>query len=147
MRKTTTRGFTLIECMIAVGIASMLTIGTLSLLYLVRAQNEIEQQRARAHQIVSQKLEGERYLYHKYRIPSNTVTIWDNGTPYDPTDDTVGQMEIVIWDVRTHTLITGTVDPGTNNLVSIEATLTWSPRSGPAHNRTLHESVMAYAAP
>lgn len=136
-------GFTLIEALIAIIIATLGAISTLSLLAFTRLHNEEEQERSRAHQMVSQKMEEIRYELYTAITPGEDVVLWDNGTPADTTDDTPGVMTVTMWDADGNEL---TAAPTQAQRIQVEVTLTWNPR-GRRADQTLRESVMTYIAP
>lgn len=144
MKRSASSGFTLIECMISVAVAALLFLTTLGLLSYARVNNQFEQERARAHQIVSERLEVERYRLFTWTVSQSQQTVWDNNTPDDSTDDTVGTLEVVVKDPKTGAVLTMAPDPAT--LVEIETTLTWNPR-GKFSSRTMRETAMTYKAP
>lgn len=131
--------------MIAVAIASVLFLATLSALSFARVINAVEQERSRAHQIVCQALDQESAKLFTWTASNSQQTIWDNNTPDNTADDTIGALDVRVTDVRTGTQIT-TVTLG-DELVQVEATLTWSPRLSRLSHKTLRESVMTYKAP
>ncbi len=139
------RGFSLVEALIASGIAGIAILSTLSLLAFSRLHNEIEQERSRAHQIVSELLEVETYKLFTWTQTHTETTIWNNGTPDDTTDDTVGTVEIVIRDAQDGTVLSSIPLPA--RMVEIEATITWKHRGSKIPNKTLHETVMTYKSP
>jgi len=120
------RGFSLIECLIASGIAALAIIATLSLIVYIRMTNEIEQERTRAIQIICERLDVETFHLFTWTKTDSTVTIWDNGTPSDPNDDTKGTLEVVVRDPDTRTVLTQASQPA--RLVEIETTLRWKHR-------------------
>ena len=131
--------------MFATAIASLGILGTLSLLAYARIHNEVEQERARAHQIVCQKLDIERYQLFTWTQSNSEQTIWDNGTPDDPDDDTVGTLEMIVRNPQTGEVLSAAPNPSV--LLEIEATLSWHPRGGRLSTKTLRETVMTYKAP
>lgn len=136
-------GFTLVEAAVASVITLLGMIGGLSLMTFNVMQNDLEQERSRAHQIVVEELERVRHsLYTRIRSGS-AVTIWDNGTPADPTDDTTGTIEVIVRDATGGALVAAPV-PAV--IVTVEVTLTWNPR-GRLQNKTYRETVMTYIAP
>jgi len=139
------RGFTVVEAMAASAIASLAILSTLSLLGFIRMHNELEQERTRAHQIVCQALEVERYRLFTWTKSDSEQTIWDNGTPQDPSDDTVGTLEVVVSDPSTGQVLTQAPNPA--RLLMIEATLTWQSRASRVSDKIMRESVMTYKAP
>ncbi len=145
MRRRKIAGFTLIEAVIASGIAAFTILATLSLLGFCRMRNEIEQERARAHQIVCQKLEIERYQLFTWTQSGEEVTIWDNGTPADKSDDTIGKLEIFVTNAATGAVLTAAPDPAV--LLQIEATLTWRLRGGRLSETDLRETAITFKAP
>jgi len=144
MKFINSRGFSLIECLIASGIAALAIIATLSLILYVRMSNEIEQERTRAIQIICQKLDVETFHLFTWTKTDSTVTIWDNGTPSDPNDDTKGTLEVVVRDPDTRTVLTQAPNPA--RLVEIEVTLRWKHR-GPRPVELLQETVITCKTP
>ena len=140
-----TAGFTLVECLIASAIAAISFLATLYILAFARIHNEMEQERTRAHQIVCQKLEIERYQLFTWTHAQSEQTIWDNGTPDDTSDDTVGTLELIVKHPETCEVLTSAPDPAV--LVEIEATLTWTVRGGRLSGKVLRETTMTYKAP
>ena len=145
------RGFTLIECIISVAVAALFIMGTLSLFSLARMQNEVEQERAKAHQIVCQQLEITNIQGYDWTQSQWTKVIWDNGTPDDTADDTTGILEISVKNLRTGVTLTGpppVAPPGTYpDILSIEGTLTWRPRNRRASSELLRETAMIFKVP
>lgn len=142
--KSTCRGFTLVECMIAVLIVAIVMSASLSFLAFLRNHNAIEQERARAHQVVSEEMERVRLELFS-RIKTNSTTdVWNNGTPNDTTDDTVGQLTVTMTDPATGAVLNAAPVPA--QAVAVEVTLTWSPR-GRLSNNILRETVMTYVVP
>ncbi len=137
-------GFTLVECMLALVLATLIFTATLSALGFARSHNQVEQERCRAHQIVCQELEIERFnLFPQIRSDS-TVTVWDNGTP-TTADDTMGTLDITVRDPATGATLAKAPEPAI--LIEIEATLTWHPRVASWKPREMHETVITYKAP
>jgi Tfp pilus assembly protein PilV len=96
-----TGGFTLVECLLALVLATLIFTATLSMLGFARSHNQVEQERCRAHQIVCQALETERFNLFPKTQSDSIVTVWDNGTPADPSDDTTGELDITVRDPAT----------------------------------------------
>lgn len=136
-------GFSLIESMIATAILSLGFLGTVSLITFARVQNDLEQERARAHQIVTEKLEEIQRDLYTFLTPGSEVTIWDNGTPDNSSDDTTGQLEVVARDSDGNTVA---VAPNPAIRLVVEVTLTWNPR-GRLAGKTMRETAMTYIAP
>ncbi|MBN1902140.1 prepilin-type N-terminal cleavage/methylation domain-containing protein [Candidatus Sumerlaeota bacterium] len=145
MRTKTRRGVTLIECVIAMAITAMIVVSAMTLLGFARMQNELEQERTRAHQIVCQTLDLERYKLFTWTQSMSQQTIWDNGTPGDPSDDTFGTLEVVVRNPQTGEVLTQAPNPAT--LVEIEATITWTHRGPRLENKSMRETVISYKAP
>ena len=149
MRKITNRrnwkGFTLLEAVIASAIATFATLTILYLLAFLQLHNELEQETNRAFQIVTQAMDLQRYQLFSWAQSYTVQTIWDNGTPTDPKDDTVGQLEIIVKDPKTGTILTSPPDPAV--LVQIEATLTWTPRGPRLAKKLMRETAMSYIVP
>jgi prepilin-type N-terminal cleavage/methylation domain-containing protein len=137
------RGFTLVEAAIGIVIVSIGAIATLTLLMFTRLHNAEQQERARAHQIVSQEMEQRHADLYTNLTPGTTVTIWDNGTPDDTTDDTVGTLFIYVRDADGN-LITQTPIPWER--VEVEVTLAWNGR-GRRAGIELRESLVTYMSP
>jgi prepilin-type N-terminal cleavage/methylation domain-containing protein len=138
------RAFTLVECMVATAVCAIIFLATISLLGFARLSNEVEQERARAHQIVCERIEVERYKLFTWTAANSVQTIWDNGTPSNPADDIKGTLEVIIRDAKTGAVLAMVPNPAV--LVSIEATLTWNP-PGSISGRTLRESAMGLKSP
>lgn len=137
------RAFSLIEAMITVLVITAASIGAIELAIFVRTQNTMEQERSRAHQIVCSEMERLRSSLYTHITGGSTVTVWDNGTPENTTDDTIGMLEVTVRD-KSGTLLT--VAPVPAVAVRVEVTLTWHPR-GRRHGSTFRESVMTWIAP
>lgn len=137
------RGFSLIEVMIAVLVVSIGFVATVQLITTMYVFNKLEEERAQAHQILAHELEKMRLDLISRIRPSEVVTIWDGGTPDDPSDDLNGTLEITMRDAS-GTLIT--TPPTTGERVQIESMITWNP-GGRLNNRTLTESLITYMAP
>jgi prepilin-type N-terminal cleavage/methylation domain-containing protein len=138
-------GLTLMECLIAMAIASMIILSTLTLLGFARLQNELEQERTRAHQIICQTLDLEQFKLFSWTQSMSQQTIWDNNTPHNTADDTVGTLEVIVRDPKTGQILTKAPDPET--LVEIEAIITWSHRSPGLAGKSFREAVISYKAP
>ncbi|MFC1601708.1 prepilin-type N-terminal cleavage/methylation domain-containing protein [Candidatus Sumerlaeota bacterium] len=146
MRNKRTAGFNLLEVMVAVAVLGICFLGTLSVLAFARLQNELEQQRTRAHQIVSQALEIEAYELFTYSSTVVETTIWDNGTPDDPSDDTMGWLVVIVSNPDTGEILFTAPDPAI--MVQIEATVLWYPQgTRMANSKFLQESVITCKAP
>lgn len=137
------QGFTLIECMIAMVIVSVGSVATITLLMNLRIHNHNEQERARAHQIVSEEMDRVQLELYSRVTSNETVTVWDNGTPDDTSDDVTGLLDVTLRDTAGNTLLAAPVPA---ERVEIEVTLSWVPGGRPS-GRTMRESVMAYVAP
>lgn len=144
-------GFSLVEAMIAMLIVSIGVLATLTMLTFSRKQNDFEQERARAHQIVSEELELAKFdLYPRLRTGSDT-TVWDNGTPADPNDDTLGRLDVIVRDPRTGVQLFAAPVPA--RLVEVEVTLRWRPRGAMGGDindptgRWFRETIVTLVAP
>lgn len=137
------RGFTLVEAALAIVIVTLGSIATLGLLAFTRLHNEEEQERSRAHQMVSEEMERVRLELFTRVTAGDVVTVWDNDTAGDPTDDTTGTMVVTMRDTAGNLLATA---PDPAERVQVEVTLSWSPR-GRRADTTLQESVMSYVVP
>jgi type II secretory pathway pseudopilin PulG len=139
------RAFTLIECVLAVGVCSVVALATLSGLSFARTKNELEQERTRAHQIVTQWLEVNRFQLFTWTSTEAPQVLWSNNSGAAQ-DDTNGTLEVVVTNPLDGSTVTSSTMPNPAVMVQIEATLTWHPR-GMNSNRTLRETVMTYKAP
>jgi type II secretory pathway pseudopilin PulG len=145
MKRKQKNGFTLIESLIAASIATFSIIAILFLLAFLRTHNELEQERNRAFQIVTQALDLEIYKLFSWTESRKTQTIWDKGTPTDTLDDTVGYLEVIVRDPKTGLVLTSPPTPAV--LVEIEATLTWKHRGPQLSQRDMRETAMTYKVP
>ena len=143
--KRNVKGFTILECLLASVIMGVMILASLTLLLAAKIHNEMEMERNRAHQIICQALELEKYKLFTWTESDSQQTIWDNGTPDDPDDDTVGTLEVIVRDPKTGNILNEAPDPAT--LVEVEASLTWNFRGGSMSRKVLRESVMTYKAP
>ena len=75
------QGFTLIELMIVVAITALGLVAAMRLLMYAYLKNDLEQERARAHQVVCEEMEWLRHELYTRITGGRTVTVWDNGTP------------------------------------------------------------------
>mgnify|MGYP006306784877 CR=1 FL=1 len=139
------KGFTLVEVMLAVAIAGIAAMSTLGVLGFARLLNSQEQERARAHQIVTQAIEEENHRLFTYTTAGEEKTIWDNMTPGDTSDDTVGPLTLRVETAQTGAVLFNAPDPAV--MVKIEATLTWVTRGSKLQNKLMRESAMAYKVP
>lgn len=137
------RGFTLIESVIAIVIVSLGAISTMSLLMNSRVHNHNEQERARAHQIVSEEMDRVRLELFSRITANETVTVWDNGTPDDTSDDVIGTLDVIIRDTDGNALAAAPVPA---QRMEVEVTLSWTPGGRPS-GRVMRESVMTYVSP
>ncbi|MCE5230418.1 type II secretion system GspH family protein [bacterium] len=137
------RAFTIIEALVTVLIVTAASIGGIEMTAFVRTQNVMEQERSRAHQIVTSEMERIRNQLYTHITGGSTVTVWDNGTPDDTTDDTIGTLDVVVHDPAGHLL---TAAPVPAIAVKVEVTLTWHPR-GRRHDSTFRETAMTWIAP
>lgn len=137
-------GFTLIEVLVAVLVVSVSFTAVMTLLIFDSVCNNFEQERIRAHQIVSEEMENVRRTLYTRLTSGRTVTVWDNGTPAITTDDTVGTLEVTVRDPKSGVQLTQAPVPATR--VQVEVTLIWHPR-GSNNNKTMHETLMTYIAP
>jgi type II secretory pathway pseudopilin PulG len=137
------RGFTLVEAAIGIVIVSLGSIATLSLLMFTRLHNAEQQERARAHQIVAEEMELRRANLFTNLTPGQETTVWDNGTPDDPTDDTIGTLIVRVRDVNGN-LISQTPVPWQR--VELEVTVAWNAR-GRRAGVELRESLVTYMSP
>ena len=136
--------FTLIETLIAMLIVMAGSMATISMLSAAQVNSSIEQERSRAHQIVSEEMERLRLQLYSLVSAGQQVTVWDNGTPDDATDDTNGTLEVEIRDADTNATLAAAPNPAKRVLV--EVTLTWNPR-GRLGGKTMRETVMTYLSP
>lgn len=139
-RKT---GFSLIEVMIAVVIVGAGVVSIYTLLIATRMHNSAEQERTRAHHIVSEEMDRVRLELFTRITPGSTVTIWDNGTPADLSDDTLGTITVTMWDAAGTQLASA---PTTAQRLQVEVTISWNPR-GSRSSVTNTETVMGYLSP
>lgn len=138
------RGFTLIEAMLAILVVAVGSASILPLIYSMRTANTIEQERARAHQVVADQMERVRQQLYSLVTAGQQVQIWDNGTPDNTADDTQGTLVVRITDPESGALLASVPTPARR--VQVEVTLSWHPR-GRLSDRTFRESVMGYIAP
>lgn len=142
-RSDSRTGFTLLEAVMAMVIVTLAAVATLSTLMFNRAHSSEEQERARAHQIVCERMDTVLHELFPKAESGEEVQVWDNGTPGDTTDDTNGLLSVVLRDVSGDEIST---TPTPWERVQVEVTLTWSPR-GRRGNVELRESVMSFMAP
>lgn len=138
------RAFSLIEALITVVVVFISFTSVLTLLMFDNICSNYEQERARAYQIVSDQMEQIRMTLYTRITTGRTVTVWDNGTPGNPNDDTSGTLEVTVRDPKTGQLLTAAPVPAIR--VQVEVSLSWRARGG-LQRRTMHETMMTYIAP
>lgn len=136
-------GFTLVEALIAIVIVTTGSISTLSLLMTTRSHNAQEQERARAHEIATERMERVLHELFPTVVAAEEITVWDNGTPDSSHDDTTGTISVQLYNYEGNS-ISQTPTPWTR--VQVEITVTWTPRGRGGHQQ-LREVLMAYMAP
>ena len=129
--------------MIAVVIVAIGMIASLQLLTFQHVINTLEQERARARQIVSEEMERLRHELYTRIEGGQSVTVWDNGTPDNTSDDTMGVLAVTVRDPDGVSVF---VAPNPAERVEVEVTLSWHPR-GRFNDKTFQETVMTYIAP
>ena len=139
------RGFTLVEVMVATFIVAIGMTATLSMLMFSRLQNELEQERSRAYQIVTEEMEQVRHELFTRISGGKTTTVWDNGTTDTTTDDTIGTLAVIVRDPKTGAQLFAAPVPASR--VQVEVTLIWNPRGRLKASKTMRETAMTYIAP
>lgn len=137
------RGIALIEALIAVIIVTLGAVSTLSLLMFSRMHNAQEQERARAHQIATERMDRVLNELFPTIVSEEEITVWDNGTPDDTSDDTEGTISVFLRDVAGNSI---SFTPTPWERVQMEVTVTWRPR-GRRGDIELQESLVTYTAP
>lgn len=139
------RGVSLLEVLITVLVVAVSMISILTMMMQATAVSTLEQERARANQLVCQYMEEKVIFPPLPEISSGTqVTVWDNGTPNNPADDTVGTIKIIAYDMKTGVQINSIpVNPMNRVRYRVEVTMEWHPR-GRRNNATFRETVMTY---
>lgn len=139
------RGVSLLEVLVTVAVVSIGMTSILTMTMQATAVSTLEQERARANQLVCQYMEEKVIFPPLPEISSGTqVTVWDNGTPNNPNDDTMGTIEIVAYDMKTGLQITSIPVNKMNRVrYRVEVTMNWHPR-GARHSATFRETVMTY---
>lgn len=143
IRRRQTSGFSLVEALIGIFVVVLGSTSTISLLTFIRLHNTEEQERARAHQMVSEEMDNLLGELFPQIEPSQSVVIWDNGTPDIATDDTPGTMTIEVRDGDNNVLSSV---PTPWEKVQVEVSVSWNAR-GRRADAVRHESVMTYVAP
>lgn len=136
-------GFSLVEALIAIVIVTAGSVSTLSLLMTTRSHNAHEQERARAHEIATERMERVLHELFPTVVAAEEITVWDNGTPDTPHDDTTGTISVLLYDFDGNS-ISSTPTPWTR--VQVEVVVTWTPR-GRGGQQEFREVLMAYMAP
>lgn len=136
-------GFVLVEALIAIVIVTLASVATLSLLMFTRMHNAQEQERTRAHQIATERMDRVLQELFPTVVAGEQLTVWDNGTPDDDSDDTEGTIEVILRDVDGN-LINFTPTPWER--VEVEVTVSWNPR-GRRGDIEVRESIKTYMAP
>lgn len=138
------RAFSLIENMVAMVIVSTGSIATMNAIIDAQVRNKLEHERARAHEIISGYMEQSDFELFTTLVSGTTITVWDNGTPEEPGDDTLGVLTVSLTDPVSGQPLTVIPDPVT--MVIVEVSLEWHPR-GRLADRLMRETAMAYMAP
>lgn len=136
---------TILESLVAVMIVSIGFGAIVTMLSVDIVCNDLEQERARAHQMVCQAMEMNiKMPLYPQITGGQAVTVWDNGTPDNPNDDTTGIMEVILRNPKTGAKLTAAPIPAVR--VQIEVTLSWHPR-GRLSDKTFRETAMTYRTP
>lgn len=143
-RVRSSAGATLVESMFSVAITAIGMLSTLSLLTFDRIHNDLEQQRSRAHQIVCEELERVRLELFSRVTSGSQITLWDNGTPSDTSDDVSGVLEVEITDPDDGSVLS--LAPVPAEIVQVEVTMSWFP-AGRRSQKQLRETVATYIVP
>lgn len=134
------RGFSFIEIVLTLALVGLCLVLSLSILFYIRAQSNLEEVRTHAYEIVNGEMELLRAKYFGDLKPeTRSVTVWDRGTPSDPNDDIEGELVIILKDRQGNEL---TGPPRVNALLEAEITLTWQ-----TAGKEMSETLMTYLAP
>lgn len=138
-----TRGFTLIETLIALVILTFIGIGVICTVIYARTYTEMEKQRTNALILASTEMERlKRILFSAIAPHTQNVVIDDNGTA-DAKDDLHGTLEVILKDKSGNIL---TSPPQTNSRIFVEIAVTWHPAGSPS-NKVLEERLISEIAP
>jgi hypothetical protein len=135
---------TWIECIVTMGVCSIIALVTLSASNVVRAKNEVERERGRANQIITQWLEISPYHLFSWRSTPTSQALWPDDVA-SANDGINGTLEVVVTNPQNGTVLTSATMPNPAIMVQIEATMTWHPH-GMGSKPALRETVMTYKA-
>jgi prepilin-type N-terminal cleavage/methylation domain-containing protein len=138
-----TKGFTLIESVIAISIITFLGIGVVSTVVYARHSSEMEKQRNNALVLASTVMENlKQKLFSTIAPYTQNVVIDDNGTAAT-NDDLPGTLQVIVKDKYGNTL---TGPPATNSRISVEIVVAWHPVGSPSR-KILEERLISEIAP
>lgn len=145
-RKFRVPGFTLVEVVITVAIAAVLSIATIGILTFCVRYQTLEQQRSAAVLAAQREIEQLRNrMYPSLEAQTRDITLDANRTPDDAGDDLSAVLELDLYHKDGSAFTAGERPSSTDRLVA-EVTVTWSP-SGNMNSRTFSESLMTILTP
>lgn len=143
----TSRAMTLIEVMVTVVVVAFVGMGIMaSVVYGTQAQRKVQEYNSAARIAAGELDELKRRSFYTLTKPATeTVTIFDNGTPGDASDDVTGTVEVSLFDSKgTEVGTGGVVVPTDRSMIRAEATVTWTPAgNGETPEVVVMESLLA----
>jgi len=138
-----TRGFSLVESLIAIALLTFIGIGTICTVVYARNYTEMEKQRNNALVLASTVMERlKRDLFTTIAPSTQNVVIDDNGT-IDAKDDLHGTLAVIVKDKYGNTL---SGPPQTNSRIFVEIVVRWHPAGSPSR-KILEERLISEIAP
>jgi len=142
MSRSKSKGFTLVEVLIALVIAVILVVGIITLLqfnFLYQNQQEL---RANAMDVMAREMEKLKRQFI-FTVEPYTVRISDNRTPDNPNDDTMGRLRVQLFDRDNNEL---TEAPTGSDRIRVVMTVTWHGR-GRYSAKTYRERLVGFLIP
>ncbi|HPB30865.1 MAG TPA: hypothetical protein PLB62_05380 [Candidatus Sumerlaeota bacterium] len=136
--------FTLVEAVIATLLVTTMTIGIVSMMTYSRSYARLDRERAAATAHAARKMENlKRQMFTKIAPSRETVVLDNNGTPGNPDDDLLGNLEVNLYSSNGQPIV---APPNEADLLKVEITVSWNP-SGRLSQKRMKETLCTYITP
>lgn len=143
-RKESTEGFTLIEIMITVGVASLVIASIIAALVFNSYYSRMQELHSKAMNLAARTVEDlRRTPFNQLQGYTQDVVIDDNRTPDNSADDVSGVLTV---EYRSKHGVPLASPPTTDDRVDVVVTVAWS-GAGRLSGRTYKQSLVTYFVP